>query len=223
MDFTWVTPTDQTPLTTKGDLFTFSTVDARLGVGTNGQTLVADSAEATGLKWATPTSAGGMTLITTSTLSNVASASLNDVFTSTYTNYRIVWNLTGTTTVSDFTMRFRVSGTDNSSSNYRWSGQYNTSGVNTITGEYSNGTQTSIDMAFSRATGQNSTVMDVFSPQTTSYTTFSSLVMANRPGDSVTQFITRGGGLSVDTSYTGFTVIGTANFGGTISVYGYGK
>ena len=56
MDFTWVTPTDQTPLTTKGDLFTFSTVDARLGVGTNGQTLVADSSTATGLKWATASS-----------------------------------------------------------------------------------------------------------------------------------------------------------------------
>ncbi len=57
MDFTWVTPTDQTPLTTKGDLFTFSTVDARLGVGTNGQTLVADSTASTGLKWATPAGA----------------------------------------------------------------------------------------------------------------------------------------------------------------------
>ena len=56
MDFTWVTPTDQTPLTTKGDLFTFSTVDARLGVGTKGQTLVADSTASTGLKWATPSS-----------------------------------------------------------------------------------------------------------------------------------------------------------------------
>jgi hypothetical protein len=50
------------PLTTKGDLYTFSTSDARLGVGANGTTLVADSAEATGLKWATPAS-GGMTLI----------------------------------------------------------------------------------------------------------------------------------------------------------------
>jgi hypothetical protein len=60
MDFTWVTPTDQTPLTTKGDLFTFSTVDARLGVGTNGQTLVADSTASTGLKWATPAAASAV-------------------------------------------------------------------------------------------------------------------------------------------------------------------
>lgn len=48
----WATPASN-PLTTKGDLFTFSTVAARLGVGANGTVLTADSAEATGLKWAT--------------------------------------------------------------------------------------------------------------------------------------------------------------------------
>lgn len=43
------------PLTTKGDLFTFSTVDARLPVGTNNFRLVAASGEATGLKYVADT------------------------------------------------------------------------------------------------------------------------------------------------------------------------
>jgi hypothetical protein len=55
MDFTWVTPTDQTPLTTKGDLFAFSTVDARLPAGANETRLVADSAQTLGLKYVADT------------------------------------------------------------------------------------------------------------------------------------------------------------------------
>lgn len=43
------------PLTTKGDLIGFTTVPARVGVGTNGQVLTADSAQTSGIKWATPT------------------------------------------------------------------------------------------------------------------------------------------------------------------------
>jgi hypothetical protein len=60
----WVTKSGgSSPLTTKGDLYTYSTTDARLPVGTNGHTLVADSAEATGLKWQAPASSGGMTVL----------------------------------------------------------------------------------------------------------------------------------------------------------------
>jgi hypothetical protein len=58
------------PLTTKGDLYTFSTVDARLGVGANGTVLTADSAETTGLKWAAPAGAA-------LTLSQIATGSMS--------------------------------------------------------------------------------------------------------------------------------------------------
>ena len=66
----WASPSDQTPLTTKGDLFTFTTVDARLGVGTNGQVLIADSAEATGLKWGSASATKSFAQLGTATLSS---------------------------------------------------------------------------------------------------------------------------------------------------------
>lgn len=49
-DGTWST-TPSSPLTTKGDLHTYSTLDARLPVGTNFYQLFPDSNETTGLRW----------------------------------------------------------------------------------------------------------------------------------------------------------------------------
>jgi hypothetical protein len=46
------------PLTTKGDLYGFSTVPARVAVGTNGQVLTADSTATNGVAWATAASGG---------------------------------------------------------------------------------------------------------------------------------------------------------------------
>jgi hypothetical protein len=80
------TPTIST-IDAKGDLLA-GTADNTIGrrsVGTNGQVLTADSAEATGMKWATPTAAAsGLTLISTTSFSNVASQAFDNVFTTTY-------------------------------------------------------------------------------------------------------------------------------------------
>jgi hypothetical protein len=54
----WVGVGGSSPLTTKGDLYGFSTVDARLPVGTNGHVLTADSAQTLGIKWAAPAGGG---------------------------------------------------------------------------------------------------------------------------------------------------------------------
>ena len=75
------------PLTTKGDVYTFSTVDARLAVGANNTVLTADSAQATGLKWATAT--GKVVQIvygtTTTAVSNSTSTDADTNLTATIT------------------------------------------------------------------------------------------------------------------------------------------
>ena len=71
----WVAVGGGSPLTTKGDLYTYSTTDARLGVGTNGQILTADSAEATGLKWAAPAGGGKVLQVVHASIATVTSTS----------------------------------------------------------------------------------------------------------------------------------------------------
>ena len=47
----WTAVGSSSPLTTKGDLYTYSTTNARLPVGTDGQMLLANSTTTSGLKW----------------------------------------------------------------------------------------------------------------------------------------------------------------------------
>ena len=114
----WATPSDQTPLTTKGDLFTFSTVDARLGVGANGTVLTADSAEATGLKWATPSS-GALALVSTTTLSASGSFNITSCFSATYDDYFILIDEIVGSTGSYFNYGLRT-GSTNSTASYKY-------------------------------------------------------------------------------------------------------
>lgn len=85
-------------LTTKGDLIaaTGASTPARLGVGTDGQVLTADAASAAGVKWATSAS-GGMTLLSTTTLSGASTtiSSISQSYTHLYGIFYGVTNATG--------------------------------------------------------------------------------------------------------------------------------
>ncbi len=69
-DGTWAAAGGTSPLTTKGDIWVYSSADTRLPVGSNGQLLSADSTQTTGLKWiaapSTPVVSRGATWVASS-------------------------------------------------------------------------------------------------------------------------------------------------------------
>jgi hypothetical protein len=76
MDFTWVTTDDANAIQNaivdaKGDLIAATANDtpARLAVGANGETLIADSTQSTGLKWAKSTTFAGASVYNSTTQS----------------------------------------------------------------------------------------------------------------------------------------------------------
>ena len=202
------------PLTTKGDLYTFDTADARLGVGANGTVLTADSVEATGLKWATPSAASGLTLITSQTIGTaVASVTVTGAFSATYDNYFITIaggsssvNTNGNLTLGATTTGYYMTGT--------YFGSYNNTPNAFAINNGANWT------AAYMTTNAISARIELQSPFLSKNTTFSS----NPIGAATTSFIAHYAGYLADTtSYTAFTLTtgsGTMT-GGEIRVYGY--
>jgi len=103
------------PLTTKGDLYGFSTVPARVAVGTNGQVLTADSTNANGVAWATA-AAGGLTLLSTTTITGTPATVTVSSINQTYKSLQI-W-IQGVTANADGSLWFRLNGVSGATYNY---------------------------------------------------------------------------------------------------------
>jgi hypothetical protein len=111
-------------VTTAGDIiFRNASVPTRLGIGTAGQVLRVNSG-ATAPEWANASSSA-LTFITGSAFSAVTSVSLpNSTFSSTYQNYKIIFNLTAAAGgIGETRIRMRASGSDNTTTGY-YSGGY---------------------------------------------------------------------------------------------------
>jgi len=170
-------------------------------------------------------SAQGLTLLSTVAFSAVASQSINDVFSATYTNYQILVKAS-CSSATQLSLRMRVSGSDLTSSSYMYGGSY-TQFTGAATPGAENATPTT-------AAGFNVLDVDgnpgyasiqIFDPFATEQTGLIYDQIFNQGGSRNNGYWQAFSGLTtVTTSYTGFTLLPAAgNITGYVRVYGYNQ
>jgi hypothetical protein len=207
----------------KGDLIAATANDAvnRLAVGTNGQVLVADSGETTGLKWNNPGTVGGLVHIETQTFTGVSAVTFNNVFTSTYRNYRYVIDaLASSATNTGFQVRVRASGTDLTGGVYGIRRISGTFGSATVNGSAENFNATSINFGNIADTGRAQLSGDIKMPALTQRTHFEYNGFIPQQSDFV--WYVGSGQVGNTNAYDGVTFfVGTGTIAGQVSIYGY--
>jgi len=174
----------------------------------------------TSLNNALGTKKAGLVLLNTTSFSAVASQSINDVFSATYTNYKAIVNITAfSSDVDTFKMRLRVSGADDTGSIYRYNmtQRYN-GGFDQLT---STGTTDWVIHRYTRTVGYYGE-FDFFNPFASNVTGL--YTTGANPNRDVTEGSFTYASTNTTTSFTGFTFYPSAGTQtGTISIYGVNK
>jgi hypothetical protein len=200
------------PETTLGDIsYRSSTANTntRLAIGTTGQVLTVAGGVPS---WAAASS--GFVLLNTTSFSASASTSINDVFSTTYDNYKIVI-YTSADSDRDILLRLRVGGTDNSTaSSYVWHRHASFAG----TALFSDTSDSYWNIGCSATAAKFPQIVELGNP----FIAEATGITATGGRHTLTQVTT--GYHNQNTSYTGFTIFpNTGNITGKVSVYGYAK
>ncbi len=171
------------------------------------------------------TAGGGLVLLSSNTVSGSSSTSVDNIFTSTYTNYKVIMNIRGSHTgVQYITMKLRTGGADNSTSVY-------TSGVRTFRlnsdNEFEQRVDTGTDWKLNGWTGSqtNNTVSDdltIYGPAVARRTQISGNFITDEVTDQQTGYL--GGTYEADTTFDGLSIIALGGtWTGQINIYGLGE
>lgn len=199
LDFTWVTGGDITE------------VQAGTGISV---------ASGTGpIPVVTNTAPGGLVFIKGQSFSAASTVNVDDAFSATYNNYKIVLSATASTSPVSVAMRMRVGGTTNSSANYNQLQVIQaTSNYYAATATTGNTSWTEVALCLSTSP-RTSTFFEVYNPFETTNT--AGLTIFSKGFTGSPEFQLYAWGMSVTTSYTGFALIAsTGNITGTVAVYG---
>lgn len=165
----------------------------------------------------------GLELLSANTVSGSSSTSVDNIFSSTYTNYKVFMNIRGSHTgVQYLTMKLRTGGSDNSSSLY-------TSGVRTFRmssdAEFEQRVHEGTDWKLNGWLGSqaNNTVSDdltIYGPAvSTRRTQISGNFITDEVGDQQTGYL--GGSYEADTAFDGLSIIALGGtWSGQINIYG---
>jgi hypothetical protein len=177
----------------------------------------------TSLNNALGTKKAGLVLLNTTSFSAVASQSVNDVFSATYDNYKILLRVTAASADLNLNFRFRVSGADNSTSNYSRVGFF--VGSDNSTGGLVSINQAQFGMGSMDTTTPTYHLHDILVslPFATDYTQFQKTSGSkNQTAIHFSEF--ESNWFNATTSFTGFTVYTSAgNITGSVSTFGINK